>query len=178
MARDVDLWIAVVGLIAALGAALIARAPAFSPDARRRTSITRDVEMWKQLPEGPGRDAFAEHIAQRVVDLTKRRSRTENSEQVGLLATAILLVGWILLLASSAITGSTDWIDQVSLLLGTFGAILALAGFLLGAIGAGMAVSRSIRSARESLRLKGATGRGKALVDRARTWWMSTGESV
>ncbi|MFC0713658.1 hypothetical protein [Cellulomonas biazotea] len=132
-----DFWVAVVGLVSAVGVALVARFPGSRRDDRLRDSISKDVELLAALTDTDLREPHAAHIAARLSELRDLRAqRTSASDALLTLGALAVAVGWFTLIG-------------VFLLLGEFEAARAwaagpLAGGALAALAAGTVLSLGV----------------------------------
>ncbi len=150
-----DVWVAVVGLVGVVGAAAISRWPALTSEGRLRESIARDVALWRELPQGSARDDFAVHIAERVQALQgKRGEESDKLQTAWAVATSVMAVAYVLILAASGIGGSPHWLDSVVFLLQIVGIATALGGFVI----AGVALWLSVKAGFVLLKARWAGG--------------------
>jgi len=122
-----DLGTALVTLV--VGAiAVLPRVPALSSAGRAQAAIRRDSELWAVLPLGPARDRLATHIEERTVALLDERRRDRTVERGWNYGAAWAAAGWVLLVASTAMSGTETWVSHIRM-------AVQLAGLSAGAIG-------------------------------------------
>lgn len=121
-----DLGTAIVTL--AVGAiAVLPRVPALTGAGRSQAAIRRDTELWSALPAGTARDRLGTHIEERTVTLLDERQRDKRVETGWLYGTGFAGVGWVLMLASTAMSSTEAWVSHVRL-------VVQLAGLGAGAL--------------------------------------------
>lgn len=147
-----DIGTAVVTL--AVGAiAVLPRVPALTAEGRAQAAIKRDIELWSALPVGAARDRLGTHIEEQTVALLDDRQRDRRMETGWLYGTGLAGVGWVLMLASSAMSSTETWVSHVRLVVGLAGlgagalALFALAlTFALVVWKAGLRARARVRS--------------------------------
>lgn len=124
-----------------------------------RESIARDAALWSNLPPGPGRDEFAEHIALRTQELQAKRTQAADLVQQTLVgATSMFGVAYVFIAGSTAFGGEKDVVAafQLPTLLLSFGlaavfiaVVLAICSTVLSVVGWVRALARRRRAVRE-----------------------------
>jgi hypothetical protein len=122
----VDFGTAVVTVLAA-AVVLLPRVPALDAPGREQARIKLDVELWAAIPDGASKERLRQEIDRRTAALLEDRGRDRTLEDawVGL---RWLSVGWVLLVASTAIEGGAVWAGHVQF-------ALQLCGLIAGALG-------------------------------------------
>ena len=137
-----DLGTAVVTL--AVGAiAVLPRVPALTEAGRAQAAIRRDIELWSALPAGTARDRLGTHIEERTVALLDERQRDKRVETGWLVGTGFAGVGWVLMLASTAMSSTESWVGQLRLVVQLAGLGAGAVAFFIIALTAALVVWRA-----------------------------------
>lgn len=125
-----DFGTAVVTVIAA-AAVLLPRLPAFTAEGREQARIQLDVGLWTDMPHGDVRDSLGAEIEERTTAMLNGRTSGlsfSDATNVGLRWAG---AGWVLLVASTAVSGDGAWVPHVLLALQVGGLISGGLGGLM-----------------------------------------------
>jgi hypothetical protein len=123
----VDFGTAVVTVLAA-AVVLLPRVPAIGAPGREQARIKLDVELWAAMPDGASKERLRQEIDRRTAALLEDRGRDRTLEDAWAVGLRWLSVGWVLLVASTAIEGGAVWAGHVQF-------ALQLGGLIAGALG-------------------------------------------
>lgn len=126
-AFHVDFGTAVVTVLAA-AVVLLPRMPAFTAPGREQARIKADVELWTAMPDGASKELLRLEIDRRTAALLEDRGRDRTLEDAWTVGLRWLSVGWVLLVASTAVEGEAAWAEHVRF-------ALQLGGLIAGALG-------------------------------------------
>jgi hypothetical protein len=119
----------VIITLGAAALALLPRVPAFTAEGRKQERLKRDLEVWKDMPEGEGRDLLASEIEASTKAMVEERSRDRALGQGMAFAGMAALVGFVLLALADP-SDATGW----KALARTVALELALAALILAVL--------------------------------------------
>lgn len=137
-----DLGTAIVTLAVAV-IAVLPRVPALSAAGRAQAAIRRDAELWAAIPAGAARDRLGTQVEERTAALLDERQRDRPVETGWLYGSAWTGGGWVLLVASTAMSSSEVWVSHLRMAVQLAGLVAGAVGVLLLVLTAALAAWRA-----------------------------------
>jgi hypothetical protein len=129
-------------LVAAI--AVLPRIPGLTPDGRAQERIRRDIELWRGMPEGEAKERLGRATETQVIELLDDRASVSQLQRCWVLSTSWLMVGWLALVASSAVNDDEPWKSSVRWL-------LQMVGLGMSALGMAFALACAVIAVRKLL---------------------------
>lgn len=131
---NVEMLVAVVGVIGSLVVAFVARLTGLTQDDRQRARIVRDAELWKALPASDARDSLEEHIATATASLLVERKADRRFARLWAVGAWFAFGAWVLLLVLSAVPSDPYGVDPQPFWMGQLRHALYILSGVTGAL--------------------------------------------